>query len=134
MDCIFCKIANGEIPTDKIYEDENVIAFLDIKPVNPGHVLIVPKEHTLNLLTISDDLAQKVVLAAKKIAKAMTAGLGTESFNLAQNNGPDSEPEVMHFHWHLIPRHKNDGLSPWGRKEYTPGEKEEIINKIKSNL
>ena len=103
MDCVFCKIVNGEIPAYKLYEDEKIIAFLDINPYSPGHTLIVPKEHTLDINSISDDILMHIMRHARNIAKDVTKKLGAEGFTLIQNNG--FVQEVKHFHLHVIPKY-----------------------------
>ena len=121
--CIFCMIANGEIPSDTIYEDENFRAILDLSPASKGHALLLPKDHCDNLYEMSDETAQKVMPTAKKIATAMKKALKCDGLNLVQNNGEAAGQSVMHFHMHFIPRTEGDGaLGLW-----TPGtsEKEE---------
>jgi len=107
-DCIFCKLANGEIPTNAIYEDEDFKVILDVAPATRGHALILPKEHADNLYELPDEIASKVLVLAKKMATAMTEKLKCEGFNLLQNNGEIAGQTVNHFHVHLIPRYKDD--------------------------
>lgn len=128
--CIFCKIINGEIPCYKVYEDENVLAFLDIKPLNPGHTLVVPKKHYENLEEINEEDLTALILAIKKIGALIKEKLGVAGYNVSANNGAVAGQEVPHLHFHIIPRHENDGLSPWPRKEYKEGEAEEVIKKL----
>ena len=104
MNCIFCKIVNGEIPSYKIYEDEKIMAFLDINPYSPGHTLIIPKEHTLDINSIDDDTLMHIMKHAKIISKDITSKLNAEGFTLIQNNG--FVQEVKHFHLHVIPKYK----------------------------
>ena len=106
MDCIFCKIINGDIPSYKIYEDEVVLAFLDVNPYNPGHTLIVPKKHTLDINSIDDETLMHILKVSKKISKLLTDKLKCEGFTLIQNNG--FVQEVKHFHLHVIPKYKNN--------------------------
>ena len=108
-DCIFCKLANGDIPTNTIYEDDTFRVFLDASPATKGHCLIVPKEHFDNLADLDDTVAAKVLPLAKKIMKLLSDKLGWDGFNLVQNNGEVAGQTVFHFHMHLIPRYKNDG-------------------------
>lgn len=133
-DCLFCKIAAGEIPADKVYEDEEVLAFLDIKPVNPGHTLIVPKAHFNRLSELSDDLAAKLLLTAKKIAPAILAATGATDFNLTVNQGPQAGQVVEHFHWHLMPRLAGDGFALWSGRSYATGAGQVLAEKIRNNL
>ncbi len=108
-DCIFCKLANGVIPTNSIYEDEDFKVILDAAPATKGHALILPKEHADNLYELPDATAEKVLVLAKKLAKKMTEKLGCDGLNLVQNNGTVAGQTVFHFHMHLIPRYKEDG-------------------------
>ena len=107
--CIFCKIANGEIPAATLYEDENFRVILDLGPASKGHALILPKSHAANIYELSDEMAAKAMILAKKMATAMTAALKCDGFNIVQNNGECAGQTVFHFHMHLIPRYKNDG-------------------------
>ena len=102
-DCIFCKIINGEIPSQKVYEDDEILAFNDIKPVAPIHVLIIPKKHISNLMELKEEdmhIIGKIMKAAQKIAKDL--GIAEDGFRLISNCGPDSGQEVMHIHFHLL--------------------------------
>ena len=101
MDCIFCKIIHGDIPCYKVYEDDTVLAFLDISPMANGHTLIIPKEHTLDITTIDKDTLLHVYDVAKKIAKVYEEKLGIKGYMLLQNTG--EEQEVKHYHLHIIP-------------------------------
>lgn len=103
MECIFCKIANGEIPSYKIYEDEIVYAFLDINQQCPGHTLIIPKAHTLDLQSIDNDTLTKIMDSAKKLSLMITEKMESTGYTLFQNNG--SVQEVKHFHLHIIPKY-----------------------------
>lgn len=108
-DCIFCKIANGEIPTRSIYEDEDFNVILDMNPATKGHALILPKDHAANLFELPDDTAAKLMPLAKSLATKMKDALKCDGFNLVQNNGECAGQTVNHFHLHLIPRYENDG-------------------------
>ena len=108
-DCIFCKLANGDIPTNTIYEDEDFRVFLDAAPATKGHCLIVPKEHFDNLEELDDTVGAKVMPLAKKMMKLLKEKLNWEGFNVVQNNGAIAGQTVFHFHMHLIPRYKGDG-------------------------
>ena len=108
-DCIFCKLANGVIPTNSIYEDEDFNVILDAAPATRGHALILPKEHADNLYELPDETAAKAMVLAKKLAKNMTDKLNCAGFNLVQNNGTVAGQTVFHFHLHLIPRYDDDG-------------------------
>lgn len=134
-DCIFCKIARGEIPAEKIYEDKDVLAFLDIKPTNKGHTLIIPKEHYETILDIPDTTLKKLIVVIKKLSKAVFKGTTADGFNIGMNNYKAAGQFVMHAHFHIMPRYEKDGLVEWGRKEYSDGEEiKETAKKIKSLL
>ena len=107
--CIFCKIANGEIPSRTLYEDNDFRVILDLAPATKGHALILPKSHFKNLYEVSDDLATKVLPLAKKMATTMTEKLGCDGFNLVQNNNEIAGQTIYHFHMHLVPRYVDDG-------------------------
>lgn len=107
--CIFCKIANGEIPSRTIYEDGQFRVFLDLSPAAKGHALIVPKEHYANLYELPEDLAADAMRLAKKEMASMTQKLSCDGFQLVQNNGETAGQTVFHFHLHLIPRYRTDG-------------------------
>ncbi|MBP3730516.1 MAG: HIT family protein [Mailhella sp.] len=116
--CIFCRIANGEIPSAKVYEDENVMAFLDLAPVHAGHTLIVPKKHIKDALAFPAELASAVAAAVQKVARALVAATGAQGFNVLQNNGLAAGQTVFHIHWHIIPRFEGDGLEMWRQGSY----------------
>lgn len=108
QDCIFCKIAAGEIPSKTVYEDEKFRAILDISPASRGHVILLPKCHAANLYELSDEDASEIFIAAKKVAKAMKTALSCEGMNILQNNGELAGQTVFHLHMHLIPRYAQD--------------------------
>lgn len=129
--CIFCKIANGEIPSKTLFEDEEFRVILDLGPAAKGHALILPKNHFANLYELPDDTASKVMLLAKKMAVKMTDKLKCDGFNLVQNNGETAGQTVFHFHMHLIPRYKDDGQKiGWKPGEPSQEELEEIRSQI----
>lgn len=126
--CIFCKIANGEIPAKALYEDELFKVILDRGPASRGHALILPKDHFANLYEIPDDIASKVLILAKKMVTKMTEVLKCDGFNLVQNNGEVAGQTVFHFHVHLIPRYIGDEHL---KISWTPGEiSEEEIEEL----
>ena len=130
-DCIFCKIANGEIPSKTLYEDEEFRVILDLGPAAKGHALILPKEHYANLYELPDETAAKVMQLSKKMAVQMREKLQCDGFNLVQNNGEIAGQTVFHFHMHLIPRYENDGQKiGWIPSEPTAEELEEVKNQI----
>ena len=133
-ECIFCKIIRGEIPCSKVYEDDKVLAFLDIAPVNKGHTLVVPKEHYETLLDVPDSVLAEVVKVVKKISKAVVKSTGTDGFNVMQNNGKPAGQVVPHYHIHIVPRLPDDGLKLWPGGSYEGKEAEEMQKKISSLL
>lgn len=108
--CIFCKIADGEIPSKTLYEDDMFRVILDINPASKGHALILTKKHFKNIYEMDNVTASEVFVLAKRMAKAMTEALGCNGFNIVQNNGKVAGQTVFHFHLHLIPRYTNDGI------------------------
>ncbi len=134
-DCIFCKIAQGIIPSACVWEDDDFRAILDISPAAKGHVLLLPKKHCANLFEIDADIAAKALLVASKIAKAMKKALNADGINLLQNNGEAAGQTIFHLHIHLIPRYNEDGVSiPWEHLSYADGEAEEYAAKIRAAL
>jgi histidine triad (HIT) family protein len=129
--CIFCKLANGEIPTSTLYEDDDFRVILDASPATKGHALIIPKEHYANLYELDDTLVSKVLALAKKMIIKMTDVLGCDGYNLVQNNGEAAGQTVFHFHMHLIPRYKKDKAGfGWNMGTLTDKDKEDILSKI----
>ncbi len=133
-DCIFCKITRGELPSYKIYEDAATLAFLDIHPVHPGHILVIPKRHAGNIFEISAEDWSRVQETVRKLAIALEKGVGADGVNLVMNNREHAGQVVDHAHVHLIPRFKNDGLKLWPHKEYRQGEAEATLEKIRNAL
>ncbi len=131
--CIFCKLANGDIPTNKIYEDDTFTVILDASPATRGHALILPKEHAANIYELPEETASKVFVLAKKLATKMTDILSCDGFNIVQNNGEVAGQTVFHFHLHLIPRYYGDGNEDklcWNHLDLT----EEEISEIREEL
>ncbi len=116
--CIFCKLANGDIPTNTLYEDDMFRVIFDASPATKGHALILPKEHYADIYSLSDETASKVFVLAKKMAAVMTETFGADGFNIIQNNAECAGQSVFHFHMHLIPRYKGDNAI----KLWTPGD------------
>lgn len=133
--CIFCKIAAGEIPSTTLYEDQDFRVILDLGPASKGHALILPKEHYANIYEIPDELASKSIILAKKMAGIMTRALNCDGFNIVQNNGEPAGQTVFHFHVHLIPRYEDDqvGLT-WNPGSLTEEDKEEVLRKVMAEL
>ena len=133
--CIFCKIANGEIPSTTLYEDEDFRVILDLGPATRGHALLLPKNHFANLFELDDETAQKAILVAKKMAGKMKAALGADGFNLVQNNGEAAGQTVFHFHMHVIPRYEGGpDMVSWTPGKASPEELAEVADKIKGCL
>ncbi len=133
-DCIFCKIASGQVPGQTIYEDDDVLAFLDIRPLNPGHTLIIPKRHSDNLLQASEAEAEKIVGVAKKIAPGILKAVGADSFNFTTNCGRAAGQIVFHTHFHLIPRVPADGYRLWSREDDKHDDLASVAEKIRKEL
>ncbi len=127
--CIFCKIIKNEIPSEKIYEDEKVFAFMDIKPVSEGHILLIPKEHTPWMQDVSDETIEYIFKKAKNLMQVLKQSLGCDFVQLSIVG-----EEVPHFHIHLIPRYFDDNLPRWITKNYTAEEMREYAEKIKTNI
>ena len=125
--CIFCKIANGEIPSTTLYEDNDFRVILDLGPATRGHALLLPKEHYANLFELDEEVAAKALVVAKKVGEKMKAALGADGFNLVQNNGEAAGQTVFHFHMHLIPRYENDNAGIlWTPGSTTPEDMAEV--------
>ena len=105
--CIFCAIAAGEIPSFKVYEDELVVAYLDINPFSEGHTLVIPKAHSEGLLDTPDATLAEIVVRVKKVAAHLKAALPCDGFNILQNNGAAAGQSVNHVHFHIVPRYAN---------------------------
>ena len=131
---IFSKIIRREIPAEIIYEDDYVIAFLDISPINPGHTLIVPKEDVENMIQTSDETLARILAVAKKIAPAILSAVQATDFNFTTNNGSAAGQVVMRTHFHLIPRFPNDGYKMWGSHGATSAELVAVAKNIKEEL
>jgi histidine triad (HIT) family protein len=130
--CIFCKIVRGEIPCAKIYEDEHVLSFLDINPINYGHALVVPKKHSTTLFDIAPEELHACIAVAQKVGKAVFGASGATGLNLLQNNFTAAGQLIDHVHFHLIPRFDDDGFfTTWPKKPYGPGEMEKLLEKLK---
>lgn len=130
--CIFCKIANGEIPSADVYEDEDFRVILDLGPASKGHALILPKTHAANLFELPDELAKKAMIVAKKVGGKLVEALGCDGLNVVQNNGEAAGQTVFHFHMHLIPRNNGDQVGvTWNPGKLSDEDKEEILAKVR---
>ena len=134
-DCIFCKIAGGEIPAATLYEDQDFRVILDLGPASRGHALILPKEHYANLYEMPEELLGKAASLAKRMGEAMKKALKCDGLNLVQNNGAAADQTVFHFHIHLIPRYDNDkvGLG-WKPGTLTDQDRDELVRLVSSEL
>jgi len=134
-DCLFCKIAAGLIPSAKVLETEGVVAFLDIHPVNKGHVLLVPKVHHATLSDLPDDLAAATAALVPRLCRAIRAATGADGLNLVVNNGRAAGQTVDHGHWHLIPRFVGDPVDwPWPHASYPGEELGQMRSRIETEL
>lgn len=132
--CIFCKIINGELPSSKVYENENVFAFLDIGPVNKGHTLVIPKKHFETIFDVPDDILKEVILVVKKITGAVKKSVNANGISIAMSNYKAAGQLVPHAHFHIMPRFAGDGLKLWPQGKYEEGEMDSFKQKIIDNL
>lgn len=134
-DCIFCKIANGQIPSNSVYEDEDFNVILDISPASKGHALILPKVHYDNAYEMDEAFAAKVFPLATKLAGAMKKALNCDGLNIVQNNEEAAGQTVFHFHMHLIPRYEGDEVDvTWKQHESVAEEQSAIVKQIQKEL
>lgn len=130
-DCIFCKIINGKIPAEKLYEDKDTFIFLDINPNTPGHSLIISKKHFRDFLDTPDDVLCKMTVITKKFTPKIIKSLGAEGFNIGVNTGKVAGQVVEHVHFHIIPRFSGDGLVHWRAQKTSPEKLKKIAEKIR---
>ncbi|MEI7512773.1 MAG: HIT domain-containing protein [Candidatus Uhrbacteria bacterium] len=119
---LFKKIIAGEIPCEKVYEDEHAFAFLDIGPVNLGHTLVIPKKWSQGLLDAEPEALRELIIAVQKVAAAVKAATGADGINVHQNEGEAAGQKVFHLHFHVIPRFANDGFEHWHGKQIPTAE------------
>lgn len=131
MDCLFCKIVSGVLPGHKVYEDDDVLAFLDIAPVNYGHTLVIPKKHYQNFEEIPEEILSKTTNVVKKVGKSLKENLGVAGYNVCVNNDPIAGQIIPHMHFHVIPRRVGDDLELWPQGRYGDGEIEEMAQKLR---
>lgn len=129
-DCLFCKIVNNEIPAHKVYEDDAVVAFLDIFPVNPGHVLIVPKKHFNDLFDVDEESLKSLVAVVPRVARLVMTALDYRAFNLFVNNGAEAGQVIYHLHFHVVPRREGDGHRLFAGTKATDEELKAVADKI----
>jgi len=133
-DCLFCKIIKGEIPCQKVYEDGDVFAFLDIQPVNVGHTLVVPKAHFANCGETPDEALAAVMNVAKRVGAAALKVTGAQGYNVGINCGAVAGQVIMHTHVHVMPRFEGDGLAHWPKKTVSKEEMEKAAAGIAAAL
>lgn len=134
-DCIFCKIAEGRIPAEKVYEDDFVVAFLDIGPLSDGHTLVIPKQHFEKLHECPPDLLERLGPCIGRVAKAVFAAMTPDGYNVLCNTGKAAGQAVGHVHFHIIPRMTGDGVfNRWPAYSYEQGKVEKLAAKIRDNL
>ena len=134
-DCIFCKIANGEIPSATVYEDNDFRAIMDIAPASRGHIIILPKQHAANVFELSEELASKIYVVAQKIAKVVKEEVECDGINILQNNGEVAGQTVFHLHMHVIPRFTDDGIQiKWKQQEVDQDKIKELATKLATKL
>lgn len=133
--CPFCLIAQKKIPANIIWEDDDLIAFLDIKPINLGHVLIIPKQHFKDLFELPDDIWPQLGPAINLLAQAIKKAVEADGVNIGMNNGQAAGQAVFHAHLHIIPRFDNDGYKNWdNQQDFTQADLDKIAKKILDNL
>lgn len=133
--CLFCKIIAGSIPCARVYEDDNILAFLDINPIAKGHTLVVPKGHYPTLLECPASEGEALLNAMRQVAAAVRTQCGAGGFNCIQNNFAPAGQMVFHSHWHIIPRFENDGLADWPGKPYSSNEEmQELARAINARI
>jgi histidine triad (HIT) family protein len=134
-DCLFCKMVTGQIPVTKIYEDEDVLAFLDIGPISDGHTLVIPKQHFEKLHDCPTEILSKVSSQLGKIAGAVAAAMNSDGYNVLCNNGKAAGQLIEHLHFHIIARNSGDGIfNRWPSYKYKQGKIEVIADQIRKNL
>lgn len=134
-DCIFCKIVSGEIPSAKVYEDEDALVILDISPINKGHSLVLSKEHYTDIYDTPEELLLKLASITKKISLATKKSLACDGINIVQNNERTAGQLVFHIHFHIIPRFSHDGIRfDTNRKKYEENEMNEFAEKINASI
>ena len=134
-DCIFCKIIEGKIPCTKVYEDAKVLAFLDISPVNPGHILVIPKKHYETYMDADDNTICDIMKVVKKLSRAVLKSMKADGINISSSNYKAAGQDVPHLHIHIMPRFNNDGLKfDWPSKKYSDGEMKTVAEAIRKSL
>lgn len=133
-DCLFCELAVGTKPISKVYEDDHVLAILDINPINHGHTLLIPKNHSRNLFDINDEDMGYLMALLPRIARAVKEGVRADGINIHINNEESAGQVIFHTHIHIIPRFSDDDVKMWRGKPYKEGEADDILKKITNIL
>ena len=132
--CVFCKIASNQASAEIVFDEDQVMAFLDIHPIVPGHTLVIPKEHYANLLELPDELWTEIGRVSRRVALALRGALSSQGFNIGMNNFEAAGQEVFHAHIHVIPRYFNDGLKLFPQQSYKPGDMEKTAAQLRQAL
>lgn len=133
-DCVFCRLVAGRLPSVRVYETSQVLAFLDLAPVHYGHTLVIPKEHYQTFLELPDDLFREMGQVSRQVALALIRGLNAQGFNIGMNNFDAAGQVVFHAHLHVIPRYPGDGLKLFPQGDYRPGDMELIGQRLRQAL
>ena len=131
VNCVFCQIIADKKESLKIYEDEMTLCLLDINPISRGHSLIIPKKHFKDIFDIEEEYLKKVIIATKKVSKLLKEKLNADGVNILHASGKSAQQSVFHFHFHLVPRYKNDGLDFWPKSNYHENSLDEVYQRIK---
>lgn len=131
-DCLFCKIIAGDIPADVVYQDEHVVAILDIHPVNPGHLLVLPRMHVEDVRDASDETLANLMRVVKRLTRALTGSFGATGVNVVQNTGHDAGQVIFHLHIHVIPRIAGDGREHWKGLSCSKEEAQVVLARLKN--
>lgn len=135
MNCIFCAIVDGVIPAAKVYEDDQILAFMDINPANPGHLLVIPKRHYRNIFDMDVEMAGKIMRVGTRLASVVKTALNPDGLNLLQSSESAAFQTVFHFHLHLIPRWEDDSLVlPWQPQQGDINQIAEVADKIRQHI
>lgn len=135
MASVFTRIVRGEIPAAKVYEDEHTLAFMDINPASKGHTLVISKEEYPGLLEVPPEIAAAVTRTTQRVARAIMKALQADGFNIVQNNGAAAGQVVFHYHVHIVPRWKGDGVSPFAQKRSAdPAELQSLADLIRAHI
>ena len=135
MDCVFCKIISGSAPAELVYENEDAISILDIRPIHYGHALVIPKKHCRTFLEVPPAMHRGIMEATSAVTRALVSTLEVQGFNIFCNNGEVAGQSVFHFHWHITPRYPNDNIRfELKLKQYPDGQLQEYGKRIRDYL